>query len=171
LPTSSNTVRHTPIPLKKFSNAYSARLLGRLVGRSLDIFHVSLHSRQHDPRRVLFLRSDVDKWFNNLPEEPLPGTSEHGVDAQVARFLPFLHVLYEQLIISINRPSLSLSRSAPEFHHGLQVTIRAAKRTIIALERQRNLFWPGYVASVWMSGLIISFACQVGLYNIDQGSQ
>lgn len=141
---------------------------GTLVGRSLDIFHVSLHSRQQDPRRVLFLRSDVDKWFNGLPEEPRP---ENPGDSQISRFLPFLHVLYEQLIISINRPSLSLSRSAPEFHHGLQVTIRAAKRTIIALERQRHLFWPGYLASVWMSGLIISFACQVGLYSIDLGSQ
>ncbi|EME42732.1 hypothetical protein DOTSEDRAFT_155716 [Dothistroma septosporum NZE10] len=144
---------------------------GRLVGRALIIFHSSLHSRNSDPRKVLFLRSDVDRWFNNLPEEPRLTAESSAADEQVARFLPFFHVLYEQLIISINRPSLSLSRNAPEFHHGLQVTIGAAKRTINALELQSTLFWPGYLASVWMSGLIISFACQVGLYNISQGSQ
>ncbi|KAK4614140.1 Transcriptional activator protein acu-15 [Fulvia fulva] len=144
---------------------------GRLVGRALEIFHSSLHSRNSDPRKVLFLRSDVDRWFNNLPEEPRLTTESSSADEQVARFLPFFHVLYEQLVISINRPSLSLPRNAPEFHHGLQVNIGAAKRTINALELQSTLFWPGYLASVWMSGLIISFACQVGLYNIAQGSQ
>jgi hypothetical protein len=144
---------------------------GRLLGRALEIYHASLNSRNHDPRKILFLRSDVDKWFNSLPEEPSGHGEDPGADAQIARFLPFLHVLYEQLIISINRPSLSLKRSAPEFHHGLQVTIRAAKRTILALERQPNLFWPGYLSSCWMSGLIVSFACQIGLYNTRQGSQ
>lgn len=144
---------------------------GRLVGRALKVFHSSLHSRNSDPRKILFLRSDVDRWFNNLPEEPRLTTESSAADEQIARFLPFFHVLYEQLIISINRPSLSLTRNAPEFHHGLQVTIGAAKRTINALELQGTLFWPGYLASVWMSGLIISFACQVGLYNIGQGSQ
>jgi hypothetical protein len=73
--------------------------------------------------------------------------------------------------IMIHRPSLSLPRSTPEFHHSLQVTIRAAKRTISAMERQPILFWPGYVASVWMSGLIIAFACQISMYNTSQGSQ
>ncbi|KAF2173834.1 hypothetical protein M409DRAFT_16105 [Zasmidium cellare ATCC 36951] len=143
----------------------------RLVGRALEIFHASLHARNSDPRIVLFLRSDVDRWFNNLPEEPKLSPESTTAEEQIARFSPFFHVLYEQLVIAINRPSLSLPRSAPEFHHGLQVTIRAAKRTIIAMERQNTLFWPGYLASTWMSGLIISFACQVGLYNIVQGSQ
>ncbi|CAK4004118.1 Transcription factor, fungi [Lecanosticta acicola] len=144
---------------------------GRLVGRALEIFHVSIHTRSHDPRMVLFLRSDVDRWFNSLPEEPIITPESSAAEEQIARFLPFFHVLYEQLVISTNRPSLSLPRNTPEFHHGLQVTIRAAKRTIVAMEKQTNLFWPGYLAAVWMSGLVISFACQIGLYTIDQGSQ
>lgn len=143
---------------------------GRLVGNLMELFHVSLHARKHDPRRILFLRSDVDKWFNSMPSEPTPSYANSGADEQLIRFLPFLHVLYEQLKISIHRPSLSLPRSTPEFHHSLQVTIRAAKRTILAMERQKTLFWPGYVASVWMSGLIISFACQIGMYSTSQGS-
>lgn len=143
---------------------------GRLVGNLMELFHVSLHARKNDPRKILFLRSDVDKWFNSMPSEPTPSYANTGADEQIIRFLPFLHVLYEQLKISIHRPSLSLPRSTPEFHHSLQVTIRAAKRTILAMERQTNLFWPGYVASVWMSGLIISFACQIGMYNTSQGS-
>lgn len=145
---------------------------GKLAGRVMELYHVSLHSRNHDPRKVLFLRSDVDRWFNSMPEEPICAYSgANGADEQIVRFLPFLHVLYEQLKISIHRPALSLPRTSPEFQHALQVTIRAAKRTILALERQPQLFWPGYVASIWMSGLIISFACQIGLYNTSQGSQ
>lgn len=145
---------------------------GKLAGRVMDLYHISLHSRHHDPSKVLFLRSDVDRWFNSMPEEPVYAYGGvNGADEQIVRFLPFLHVLYEQLKISIHRPALSLPRSSPEFHHALQVTIRAAKRTILALERQSQLFWPGYVASVWMSGLIISFACQIALYNTSQGSQ
>lgn len=144
---------------------------GKLAGRVMELFHMSLHSRNQDPRKVLFLRSDVDKWFNSMPEEPISAYHSDGADQQIARFLPFLHVLYEQLKISIHRPALSLPRSLPEFHHALQVTIRAAKRTILAMERQSQLFWPGYVASIWMSGLIISFACQIGLYNTWQGTQ
>ncbi|CAK1366778.1 hypothetical protein CB0940_10147 [Cercospora beticola] len=143
---------------------------GKLAGRVMDVYHTSLHSRAHDPRKVLFLRSDVDRWFNSMPEEPIYAYGNNGADEQIIRFLPFLHVLYEQLKISIHRPALSLPRTSPEFHHALQVTIRAAKRTILALERQTQLFWPGYVASVWMSGLIISFACQINLYNTAQGS-
>lgn len=143
---------------------------GRLVGRLMELFHSSLPARDNDRRKVLFLRSDVDKWFNSMPAEPTPSYTNTGADEQTIRFLPFLHVLYEQLKISIHRPSLSLPRSTPEFYHSLQVTIRAAKRTILAMERQSSLFWPGYVASVWMSGLIISFACQIGMYNTTQGS-
>lgn len=144
---------------------------GRLVGRALEIFHVSIHARSQDPRSVLFLRSDVDRWFNNLPEEPKLTADSSAAEQQIARFLPFFHVLYEQLVITTNRPSLSLPRNAPEFHHGLQITLRAAKKTIIAMEKQANLFWPGYLAATWMSGLVISFACQIGLYTIGQGSQ
>ncbi|KAI5364086.1 hypothetical protein Slin14017_G060500 [Septoria linicola] len=144
---------------------------GKLAGRVMEVYHTSLHARAHDPRKVLFLRSDVDRWFNSMPEEPIYAYGGNGADEQIIRFLPFLHVLYEQLKISIHRPALSLPRTSPEFHHALQVTIRAAKRTILALERQAQLFWPGYVASIWMSGLIISFACQIGLYNTSQGSQ
>lgn len=143
---------------------------GRLVGNLMEIFHVSIHARKNDARRILFLRSDVDKWFNSMPSEPTPSHANSGANEQILRFLPFLHVLYEQLKISIHRPSLSLPRSTPEFHHSLQVTIRAAKRTILAMEKQGQLFWPGFVASVWMSGLIISFACQIGMYNVPQGT-
>jgi hypothetical protein len=70
---------------------------GRLVGRVMELFHVSLHSRKNDPKKVLFLRSDVNKWFNSMPEEHISTAERDPADEQTLRFLPFLHVLYEQL--------------------------------------------------------------------------
>lgn len=150
---------------------------GRLLGRALELYHKSLHVRSVDHSNVLFLRSDVDHWFNNLPSalqtfpSRMANTKQSQFDLQLTRFSLFFTVLYQQLIILINRPSLSLHRSLPEFQSGLQITLSAARATIAALEQHEHLFWPGYLASVWMSGLIVSFACQVHLYDTAKGLQ
>lgn len=144
----------------------------RLLGRALELFHKSIHSRRTDARDVMFLRADVDRWYNSLPDaRSSPDSRRSAADTSLPAFVPFFHVLYEQLLITLHRPSLSKSQTSPEFHNGLQTTIRAAKRTIAQLELEERLFWPGYLAAVWMSGLVLSFASQIGLYDIAQGSQ
>lgn len=135
---------------------------GRLLGQALEIFHKSIHVRQTHPRQVLALRAEMNKWYNGLPEsQHAPNKYGH----QDPSFLPFFNVLHEQLVITTHRPSLALPISSPEFQHGLQTAIQAAKRTIATLEREASHFWPGYLAAVWMSGLILAFACQLQMYS------
>ncbi|KAI7968360.1 hypothetical protein EIK77_010530 [Talaromyces pinophilus] len=40
---------------------------GELTGRALELFHKSIHSREIRRSAVLYLVSDVHKWWNNLP--------------------------------------------------------------------------------------------------------
>jgi hypothetical protein len=78
-------------------------------------------------------------------------------------------VLYQQLLIAIHRPYLSLPRTSAEYGNSIQLVVRAARQTIILLSEIDELFWPGYLASVWMSGLVLIFACQTQAYGVDQG--
>lgn len=143
---------------------------GRLLGRIVETFHKSIHVRGWDSQSVLVLRSDVDQWFNNLPDALQTSRMQShsmtpGLSASRARFGPFFLILYQQLIILLNRPSLSIRYHSGEFQTALQSSISAACLTISAVQNEDRLLWPGYLSSVWMSGLIITFACQLGLYN------
>jgi hypothetical protein len=88
---------------------------------------------------------------------------------------PFFSVLYEHLILSINRPCLSLDPSSPDFCSGLQTCIGAAKGILSALKTQvdkgQALFWPGLLSAAYMSGLVIAFACQLRQYVLFKGCQ
>ncbi|EXJ91587.1 hypothetical protein A1O3_00135 [Capronia epimyces CBS 606.96] len=80
----------------------------------------------------------------------------------------FFKVLYHRLLLLVNRPRLSLDQSTPEFQHGLQLCIRASRGIVSGLKSHRahgqSMFLPGLLSAVWMSGLIIAFACQLGKY-------
>lgn len=149
----------------------------RLVGRALELYHKSIHVRAIRQEQALYLRSDIDRWFNHLPEDLQVTPFSSGVRQEEranlgsSRFAVFFVVLYQQLVVLVNRPSLSLQRSLPEFQSGLQATLSAARATLVALEQHSHLAWPGSLPAVWMSGLIIAFACQVGHYDTSKGSQ
>lgn len=147
----------------------------RLVGRVLELYHKSIHVRSIGFEQTLILRADIDHWFNNLPEElqvmAFETLDRQGDTVTRSRFANFFGCLYQQLIILINRPSLSLSRTSPEFQSGLQIALNAARATLTALEQLEHLYWPGSLPSAWMSGLIIAFACQIKKYNISKGSR
>ncbi|EXJ93532.1 hypothetical protein A1O1_01924 [Capronia coronata CBS 617.96] len=80
----------------------------------------------------------------------------------------FFKILYHRLLLLVNRPRLSLDQSTPEFQHGLQLCIRASRGIVTGLKSHRahsqSMFLPGLLSAVWMSGLIIAFACQLGKY-------
>ncbi|KAL2424458.1 hypothetical protein ABEF95_010617 [Exophiala dermatitidis] len=80
----------------------------------------------------------------------------------------FFKILYHRLLLLVNRPRLSLDQSTPEFQHGLQLCIRASRGIVTGLRAHRaagqSMFLPGLLSAVWMSGLIIAFACQLGKY-------
>jgi hypothetical protein len=92
------------------------------------------------------------------------------VPAHQRILIPFFTILYQNLLILVNRPALSLPPTSAEFQHGLQVCIKASRTTLSALklhqEQGRTMFWPGLLAANWMAGLIIAFACQMGKYPV-----
>ncbi|KXL41452.1 hypothetical protein M433DRAFT_150383 [Acidomyces richmondensis BFW] len=147
----------------------------RLVGRVLELYHKSIHVRSISLEKTLILRADIDHWFNNLPEDlqvmAFETLGSNGATATRSRFANFFGFLYQQLIILINRPSLSLPRTSPEFQSGLQIALNAARATLTALEQLEHLYWPGSLPAAWMSGLIIAFACQIKKYSISKGSR
>ena len=61
----------------------------------------------------------------------------------------------------------------PGFKAGLQECIVAARPTIDVVQRHRSqhhpLFAPVFVSVIWMSGLIIAFACQIGQHETEKG--
>jgi hypothetical protein len=159
-------------------------MYGKLTGRALELFHKSIQSRNIRRSAVLYLVSDVHKWWNNLPSS-LQGVADN-TGARQASVLPvnledsfdlspFFSVLYDHLILSINRPCLSLDPSSPEFCSGLQTCIGAARGILSALKTQvdkgQALFWPALLSAAYMSGLVIAFACQLRQYVLFKGCQ
>ncbi|RAL00389.1 tartrate dehydrogenase [Aspergillus ibericus CBS 121593] len=158
---------------------------GTLTGRALELFHKSIFVRSVRRSAVLFLITDVHKWWNNLSIETLQGqpAATAASSSQTAttttpsafNFAPFFTVLYQHLILLINRPSLSLNPSTPEFCSGLQTCINAAREILSALTTQQesgqSFFWPGFLSAAWMSGLVLAFACQLRQYVLSKGIQ
>ncbi|PYI04976.1 fungal-specific transcription factor [Aspergillus sclerotiicarbonarius CBS 121057] len=158
---------------------------GTLTGRALELFHKSIFVRSVRRSSVLFLITDVHKWWNNLSIETLQGqpAANAASSSQTAttttpnafNFAPFFTVLYQHLILLINRPSLSLNPSTPEFCSGLQTCINAAREILSALTTQeesgQSFFWPGFLSAAWMSGLVLAFACQLRQYVLSKGVQ
>lgn len=159
-------------------------MYGKLTGRALELFHKSIKSRNIRRSAVLYLVSDVHKWWNNLPGS-LQGQADSAGGRQASippvqnedsfDLSPFFSVLYDHLILSINRPCLSLDPSSPDFCSGLQTCIGAARGILSALKSQvdkgQPLFWPGLLSAAYMSGLVIAFACQLRQYVLFKGCQ
>ena len=147
----------------------------QLVSRVLEVFHKSIHVRSVETDEVLNIRAETNKWFNSLPHWPTrPAGSvldhlDRAVKPEQTKFVSLLHVLYQQLLIAIHRPYLSLSRTSAEYGNSIQLVVRAARQTIILLSEIDELLWPGSLASAWMSGLVLIFACQTHAYGVDQG--
>ncbi|KAE8367228.1 fungal-specific transcription factor [Aspergillus caelatus] len=151
---------------------------GTLTGRALELFHKSILVRSIRRSSVLFLITDVHKWWNSLSidlQSLSPPTDQDAMADKPFNFGPFFTVLYQHLILLIHRPSLSLSPSTPEFCSGLQTCIGAAREILTALKAQvdakQALFWPGFLSAAWMSGLVLAFACQLRQYVLSKGLQ
>jgi Fungal specific transcription factor domain len=158
-------------------------MYGRLTGRALELFHKSIQNREVRRSAVLYLVSDVHKWWNNLPST-LQGTNKQSAidpksdshnEESPFDLSPFFSILYEHLILCINRPCLSLEPSSADFCSGLQICISSARNILSLLKTQlvkgQALFWPGLLSAAYMAGLVIAFACQLGQYSLSKGCQ
>ncbi|RMZ90838.1 hypothetical protein DV736_g1943, partial [Chaetothyriales sp. CBS 134916] len=141
----------------------------RLIGRIIDIFHKSVNHRYPNQDTIVYLTSDIETWWNDLPSFfSDPENTELESHAHLSRFASFFKILYHRLHLLMSRPRLSLDQSTPQFQHGLSICIRASRNIVSGLkDHQRHgqsMFLPGLLSATWMSGLIIAFACQLGRY-------
>jgi hypothetical protein len=149
----------------------------KLTGRIIEIFHKSINHRFPKHEQIVYLTSDIETWWNDLPSF-LTGDDSHNhqTDApspddsspQLSHLSSFFKIAYHRLLLLLSRPRLSLDQSTPEFQYGLQVCIRASRNILAGLKAHKNagqsMFLPGLLSASWMSGLIIAFACQLGKY-------
>lgn len=150
-------------------------MYGRITGQALELFHKSIHIRSVEQNDIFLLTSDVYSWWNRLPQQlqDAHNASMSDKDGEIiSHFAPFFSVIYQQLILLINRPFLSQDPQSPQFRSSLQVCIGASRAIISILKvlssSKPGLFWPGFLSGVWMSGLILAFACELGLYPFNK---
>ncbi|KAH7357433.1 fungal-specific transcription factor domain-containing protein [Pyrenochaeta sp. MPI-SDFR-AT-0127] len=141
----------------------------QLIGRMMETFHKSIHVRTASHQNILFLKADIDAWGNDLPQPALsPLLRNQEQPASLDRDV-FFWVARQQLLLLVNRPSLSLDPASAEFRYAAQICIGAARSIIRTLESHMDaggaLFWPGSIHSVWMSGLVMAFTCQLKLHS------
>ncbi|KAK0644791.1 putative transcriptional regulatory protein [Lasiodiplodia hormozganensis] len=150
----------------------------QLTGRAIELFHKSIHVRSVDHSKILYITADIHSWYNSLP---MKLTSADTVvfprgepsDETIPSFVPLFTVLYQQLLLLVNRPCLSLPTRSPEFLASMQTCIGASRTIIGALEMQLQLrqpfFLPELLSAGWMAGLILVFACQLNFYPVEKG--
>ncbi|KAH7177264.1 hypothetical protein DER46DRAFT_588153 [Fusarium sp. MPI-SDFR-AT-0072] len=151
----------------------------RLLGRTLELFHKSLHIRSIDSGSILSLQTDINALWNALPsslQEFDPSSHDtDGNQGQVFNESAHFILLHSQLLLLIHRPRLSLEPSTPEFQSAIQICISEAREIIKIISKQHNaghaLFWPGYLSVTWMAGIVLAFACQLRLYSAEKGKR
>ncbi len=150
----------------------------KLTGRIIEIFHKSINHRFPKHESIVYLTSDIETWWNDLPSFLTGDDSQnhHDIDApspdgstpRLSHLSSFFKIAYHRLLLLLSRPRLSLDQTTPEFQHGLQVCIRASRNILAGLKSHKSagqsMFLPGLLSAAWMSGLIIAFACQLGKY-------
>lgn len=181
----SASLLHPIATSKNIAEGILAHYVGycRVTGHVLDLFHKSIPDRQADIDSVFGVTSEVHAWWNGLPLElqeygsfqntRIEGTSD-STKSLSYNYGPFFTIIYQQLILLINRPFLSLDPTKAAFKSSLQTCI-AAGRTILSTLKQvaSHNHWislPGILSSTWMSGLVIAFACELNIYPLGKGT-
>jgi hypothetical protein len=81
-------------------------------------------------------------------------------------------MLYNYLILVINRPFLSLPPDRRQFQSSLQTAISASRNIIVGLKQHTNdcflMAWPVTLSATWMAGLVIAFGSLLELYPVTK---
>lgn len=146
----------------------------RLTGQALELFHKSLQNRTINRESIMELQSNVHAWWNELPAK-LQNEYAAAQGEVPSAFTFFFNPIYNQLILLINRPFLSLPPQSIEFRSSLHNCISAARQIITSSKRQAQskilVSWPGMLSMRWMAGLVLSFACTLNLYPFSKAQQ
>ena len=143
----------------------------RLVGRALDLFHVSIPNRDISWDKILSLTCEIRSWWNTLPSALQHDDGGSSAQNEASQYGTLFAILYSSLILFINRPFLSLPTHRTDFRSSLQDALTAS-RSVISVIRQvgqdQPLVWPGTLSALWMSGLVVSFASLLEHYPFEK---
>ncbi|KAK5046128.1 hypothetical protein LTR84_008585 [Exophiala bonariae] len=141
----------------------------RLTGQALEMFHKSLQNRTINRESIMELQSNVHAWWNELPAK-LQNEYADGQGETPSAFTFFFNPIYNQLILLINRPFLSLPPHSIEFRLSLHNCINAARQIITSSKRQVQakiqVSWPGMLSMSKAQQEIED--CVHGLLAMDQ---
>jgi hypothetical protein len=150
----------------------------RLMGEIVNEFHRSIHSRAISHEKIEELTYRIHCWWNSLP--PTFQDETHDVPASTpssyvkSPWVALFTMLYNYLILLINRPFLSLPTDRKIFRSSLQTALSASHNTVMKLRWYTDdpfvMAWPGTLSATWMAGLVIAFATQLELYPFAKGS-
>lgn len=150
----------------------------RLMGEIVSEFHRSIHSRAISPEKIEELTYRIHCWWNSLP--PTFQDETHDVPASTpssytkSPWVALFTMLYNYLILLVNRPFLSLPTDRKMFRSSLQTALSASHNTVMKLRWYTDdpfvMAWPGTLSATWMAGLAIAFATQLELYPFAKGS-
>lgn len=112
---SGNSVVETNVRDEAFGNFVE---FARLTGQLIELFHKSLRVRTYNRSDILELTSNVHAWWNSLPSD-LQDSPSIGNELTAAAGSLF-SILYQNSILLLNRPFLSLDTKLPEFRSSLQ---------------------------------------------------
>ncbi|KAH7030182.1 hypothetical protein B0J12DRAFT_704276 [Macrophomina phaseolina] len=183
-PDSSHNVERNDTPSNHQEHVHKDIVLvglvgySQLTGRAIELFHKSINVRSVDHTKILYITADIHSWYNSLPMkltsvESVVFPNGEPLDEAPPSFVPLFTVLYQQLLLLVNRPCLSLPSKSPEFLASMQTCIGASRTIIGALEMQLQLrqpfFLPELLSAGWMAGLILVFACQLHFYPSERG--
>lgn len=142
----------------------------RLVGQALDLFHRSVHVRMVSRERVQDITYQVHAWWNDLPApfqvfEHSPSEPPYG---------GLFTMLRHNLLLLIHRPFLSLPTQKVEFKLSMQVLIDICRNIANHFPScTKTVFltaWPVTLSTIWMTGLVVSYATLLGLYSLHKAS-
>jgi hypothetical protein len=164
VPSPAHHHRTKPDEAGEYVLAYLATY-SRLLGRILKLFHISIHARDITWDKVLNLTCQIQAWWNSLPSA-LQDDRERS-----SQYAALFFVLYNSLVLFVNRPFLSLPTHRTDFLSSLQAALTAS-RTIVSrlrsIKESAALVWLGTLSALWMSGLVISFASLLGHYPFEK---
>lgn len=141
----------------------------QLTGQTLELLHKSIQHRDFNRDHLLELTSSVHEWWNRLPPY-LQGESDSRTSEQASNYASFFIMIYNHLIIMVNRPFLSLPTKTTEFKSSLQTAIGASRTIVSRLKQQTEqntlILWPGVLPATWMAGLVLAFSATLEMYPI-----
>lgn len=149
----------------------------RLMGEIVSDLHRSIHCRTVSHERIQDLTYRIHWWWNSLPSA-FQDETHHGTTSTAPQekspCVAFFTMLYNYLILLVNRPFLSLPTDRKDFRSSLQTALAASRCIVVKLRGCTDdpflMAWPGTLSAVWTSGLVIAFASLLELYPLAKGS-